>query len=54
LIGGDCAWVDGDGEDTVRDGRRDELADGEFFGVEDAKGDEEGRRVSLRSERIRV
>lgn len=28
--------MDGDGEDAVGDGRRDELADGEFFGVEDA------------------
>lgn len=54
LVGGDCAWVDGDGEDSVGDWRRDEFADGEFFGVEDAKGDEEGRRVSLRSEMMRV
>jgi hypothetical protein len=46
--------VDGDSEDAVGDGRRDEFADGEFFGVEDAKSDEEGRRISLRSERIRV
>jgi hypothetical protein len=29
--------VDGDGEDAVGDGRGDEFADGEFFGVEDAK-----------------
>lgn len=46
--------MDGDGEDSVGDWRRDEFADGEFFGVEDAKGDEEGRRVSLRSEMMRV
>lgn len=36
--------MDGDGEDSVGDGRRDEFADGEFFGVENAKGDEEGGR----------
>jgi hypothetical protein len=39
LVGGDCAWVDGDGEDAVGDGRGDEFADGEFFSVEDAKGE---------------
>lgn len=46
--------MDGDGKDAVGDGRGDQFADGEFFGVEDAKGDERGRRVSLKSERIRV
>jgi hypothetical protein len=43
LVGGDCAWVDGDGEDTVGDGRRDEFADGEFFGVKDAKRESRSR-----------
>lgn len=50
LVGGDCAWVDRDGEDAVGCGRRDEFADGEFFSVEDAKGREESERISMREQ----